>query len=48
MASGYIPVDISDVPKLQRLADAVCATGRPHALKRGDETVAVMRPARKR
>lgn len=48
MASEYVPVDISEAPELQKLAEAVRRTGKPHALKQGAETVAVVRPAPKR
>jgi len=45
MAQEYVPIDISNAPDLQRVAEAVRQTGKPHALKRGAETVAVVRPA---
>ncbi len=48
MRREYIAVDISDAPDLQKLAEAVRQTGQPHALKRGTETIAVVRPAPKR
>ena len=44
MASDYLSVDISDAPDLARVAEAVQSTGKPHALKRGDETIAIVRP----
>src|SRR5947209_10900061 len=47
MTAEYVPIDITDAPELARVADAVRKTGRPHALKRGDETIAVVRPAPK-
>src|SRR5689334_18070165 len=47
MASDYISVDISNAPALEQLAESVRRTGKPHALKRGEETVAVVRPARR-
>ena len=47
MTREYIPIDISNVPDLKRLAEAVRQSGKPHALKEGAETVAVVRPAPK-
>ena len=48
MTREYVPVDISNAPDLKRLAEPVCQTGQPHALKQGTETVAVVRPAPKK
>ncbi len=48
MTREYVPVDITNAPDLKRLAEAVRQTGKPHALKEGAETVAVVRPAPKR
>ncbi|MHB8576400.1 MAG: hypothetical protein ACYDCQ_13830 [Dehalococcoidia bacterium] len=48
MTRGYIAVDVSNVPDLKRLAEAVRESGRPHALTDGTETIAVVRPAPKR
>src|SRR5690242_7579540 len=48
MAREYVPIDITNAPELARVAEAVRNTGKPHALKRGAETVAVVRPAPKR
>src|SRR5947209_7225114 len=48
MAHEYVPVDISNTPDLKRLAEAVRQSGKPHALKEGAETVAVVRPVSKR
>src|SRR3954447_19695537 len=48
MAREYVPIDITNAPELARVAEAVRETGKPHALKRGTETVAVVRPAPKR
>lgn len=45
MTQGFVSVDISNAPDLERLAEAVRLSGKPHALKRGAETVAVIRPA---
>lgn len=45
MAHEYISVEISNKPDLEQLAEAVARSGKPHALKRGAETVAVVRPA---
>src|SRR5437868_2919984 len=47
MAREYVSVDISNAPELLRLADAVRQSGKPHALRHGTETVAVVRPAPK-
>jgi hypothetical protein len=47
MAREYIPIDISNAPDLERLAEAVRQSGKPHALKEGAETVAIVRPAPK-
>jgi len=44
MAQEYVPIDISNTPDLKRLAEAVRQSGKPHALKQGGETVAVVRP----
>ncbi len=44
MTQNYVPIDISDVPDLKRVAEAVRETGKPHALNEGRETVAVVRP----
>ncbi|MHB8574827.1 MAG: hypothetical protein ACYDCQ_05790 [Dehalococcoidia bacterium] len=48
MTSDYVEIDITNEPELARVADAVDRTRRPHVLKRGDETIAVVRPAPKR
>jgi len=48
MTREYVPIDISNAPDLKRLAEAVRQTGKPHALKEGTETVAVVRPAPKK
>jgi hypothetical protein len=48
MTREYVPVDIANAPDLKRLAESVRQTGKPHALKEGAETVAVVRPAPKR
>jgi hypothetical protein len=48
MAQEYVSVDISNTPDLKRLAEAVRQTRKPHALKEGAETVAVVRPVSKR
>jgi len=48
MLREYVPIDISDAPELQRLAEAVRQTGKPHALKYGTKTVAVVLPAPKK
>ena len=48
MAREYVSIDITNAPELARVAEAVRETGKPHALKRGAETVAVVRPAPKR
>jgi hypothetical protein len=48
MAREYVSVDVSNVPELKRLAEAVRRTGKPHALKEGAETIAVVRPAPRR
>ena len=48
MAREYISVDISEAPELKQLAEAVRRTSRPHALKEGAETVAIVRPAPKK
>ena len=45
MARHATAVDVADAPELARLADAVRRSGRPVALKRGAETLAVVRPA---
>jgi hypothetical protein len=47
MAQEYIPIDISRVPDLKRLVDAVRESGKPYALQDGVETVAVLGPAPK-
>ncbi len=44
MAHAFIPVEISNTPDLEHLAEAERKTGTPHALKRGAETVAIVRP----
>lgn len=48
MAQEYVSIDISNAPDLQRLAEAVRQSGKPHALKQGAETIAVVRPAPKK
>ncbi len=48
MTRQYVPVDVSNAPDLKRLAEVVRQTGQPHALKQGDETIAVVRPAPKK
>lgn len=48
MASGYISVDVSGTPALEQLAEALRKTGKTHVLKQGAETVAVVRPVRKK
>jgi hypothetical protein len=48
MAREYVSIDITNAPELARVAEAVRETGKPHALKRGAETVAIVRPAPKR
>jgi hypothetical protein len=48
MAQEYISIDISNAPDLQRLAEAVRQSGKPHALKQGADIVAIIRPAPKR
>ncbi len=48
MTREYVPVDISNAPELKRLAEAVCQSGKPHALKEGAKTIAVVRPAPKK
>jgi hypothetical protein len=40
------PIDISTMPELARLADEVARTGTPRVLKRGDEDIAILSPAR--
>jgi hypothetical protein len=45
VAHEFIPVEISNTPDLEHLAESVRKTGKPHALKRGAETLAVVRPA---
>ncbi len=41
-------LDISAMPEVERLADEVARTRRPHVLFRGDEELAVIVPATKR
>jgi hypothetical protein len=48
MTREYIPIDISNAPDLKLLAEAVRQSGKPHALKVGAKTVAVVRPAPKK
>jgi hypothetical protein len=40
-------VDVSGAPELERLAEEARRTGKPLALKRGHETIAVVRPVPK-
>lgn len=48
MARDYVSVEIADTPNLQRLANAVRESGRPHALIQGEEIVAIVRAASKK
>jgi len=47
MTRAYVAIDISNAPELQRLAEAVRQSGKPHALQAGAETIAVVHPAPK-
>ena len=42
-----IPIDISNIPELARIAEEVEATKTPRELKRENKTVAVIVPAKK-
>lgn len=44
MSSELLPVDISQLPDLLRLAEEVKRSGTARALLNGDETVAVLAP----
>src|SRR5579884_2963105 len=48
MAQDFVPVDISSSPELIQIAEIVRETGKPLALQRGGETIAVVRPAPKK
>jgi hypothetical protein len=48
MARVIASIDISAMPDLARLADEVARTRTPCVLRRGDEEIAVLSPARPR
>jgi len=41
-------LDISEMPEVARLADAIARTHTPCVLRRGDQEIAVISPARRR
>lgn len=45
MTTKMRPIDITNMPELERLADEVRANNQPLALQRNHETVAVLMPA---
>ena len=45
MAHEFVPIDIANAPDLAQLVEAVRQSGKPHAVKRGAETLVVIRPA---
>ncbi|MBI4506621.1 MAG: hypothetical protein HY691_13885 [Chloroflexi bacterium] len=48
MARAIKSVDISTIPELLRIAEEVHASGEPRLLRRDDEDLAVLMPAKKR
>ncbi len=47
MSRELAPLDISHTPELLRIAEEVERTGQPCRLRRGDQDVAVLIPARR-
>jgi hypothetical protein len=41
------PLDVSDQPELRRVAEEVYATQEPRVLRRDNEDLAILRPARR-
>lgn len=41
-----LSVDVSAIPELLQLAEEVCASNQPRVLRRNDEDIAIIMPAR--
>ena len=47
MATEFRAIDVSDLPELRRLAEEVYETQEPRVLRRDNEDLAILRPARR-